>query len=135
MRRTIVACVVTALVVGGGTATAQKLITSGDIKDGTIKSADIKNGTIKTEDIKKSTITRDRSGEEGAATPRREGAAGPAGPTGPGVHRVRKGPARVTPGPKLSPVTGASITGTRSALPAHSYARVTVEHRHSATGV
>ena len=60
MQRAILACVVTALVVGGGTATAATLITSSDIKDGTIKGADIKNGTIKHGDIKKSTITRDR---------------------------------------------------------------------------
>ena len=48
MGRTILACVVSVLVVGAATATAAKLVTSGDIKDGTIKSADIKNGTIKT---------------------------------------------------------------------------------------
>ena len=60
MRRVLLACVVTALVVGAGTATAAKLITSSDIKDGTIKGADIKNGTIKHDDVKKSTITRDR---------------------------------------------------------------------------
>jgi Collagen triple helix repeat (20 copies) len=41
MRRTIIACVLTALAVGTGTATAAKLITSKDIADGTIQTRDI----------------------------------------------------------------------------------------------
>ena len=107
MGRTILACVVSVLVVGAATATAAKLITSGDIKDGTIKSADIKNGTIKHDDIKKSTITRDRlasavrnqldeGGPKGPA-----GAAGPAGPAGPAGSKGDKG-AKGDPGPTLS---------------------------------
>jgi hypothetical protein len=97
MRRTIVACVVTALVVGGGTATAQKLITSGDIKDGAIKTADIKNGTIKNDDIKKSTITRGDL-EKKVRRLLEEGGSGPAGPTGPKGEKGDKG----DPGPRLS---------------------------------
>ena len=89
MKRAILACVVTALVVGAGTATAAKLITSKDIKDGTIKSADIKNGGVQTKDIKKGTIKKDRLASKlqqkidqpGPAGP--AGAAGPAGPQGP----------------------------------------------------
>lgn len=45
---------------GGDTATAQVLITTKDIKDGTIKSADVRDRAIRHHDIKKSTITRDR---------------------------------------------------------------------------
>jgi len=64
MRKAILACVVTALVVGVGTATAAKLITSGDVKNNTLKSPDFKNGGIKKEDIKKGTITRDRLNQQ-----------------------------------------------------------------------
>ena len=73
MVKTILACVVSVFVVGAATATAAKLITSGDIKDGTIKSADIKNGTIKHDDIKKSTITRDRLANRRGSQPLRRG--------------------------------------------------------------
>jgi Collagen triple helix repeat (20 copies) len=45
-RRTIVACVVTALVVGTGTASAAKLITSKDIEDGSIQNRDLAEGVI-----------------------------------------------------------------------------------------
>ena len=79
MARTILACVVTVLVMGAATATAAKLITSGDIKDGTIKSADIKNGTIKHDDIKKSTITRDRLAKKVRKQLDEGGPPGPAG--------------------------------------------------------
>lgn len=46
MKQTIVACAVTALVVGGGSATAASLITSAQIKDGTVQNRDIKKGAI-----------------------------------------------------------------------------------------
>jgi hypothetical protein len=60
MGRTLLACVVTALVVGGGVATAQTLITSRHIQNNTIKSEDLRDRAIRYPDIKKSTITRDR---------------------------------------------------------------------------
>ena len=41
MRKTIIACVITALAIGGGSATAAKFITSANIKDGTIESRDL----------------------------------------------------------------------------------------------
>ena len=46
MRTTIAACVATALIVGGGTATAATMITSGDIANGTIRNRDIKPRVI-----------------------------------------------------------------------------------------
>lgn len=46
MKQTIAACAVTALVVGAGSATAASLITSAQIKDGTIQNRDIKKGSI-----------------------------------------------------------------------------------------
>ena len=46
MRRTILACVITALVVGTGTASAAKFVTSKDIADGTIQNRDLDEGVI-----------------------------------------------------------------------------------------
>jgi hypothetical protein len=46
MRKTIVACTITALAVGGGTASAAKLITSKDIADGAIHNRDIAEDAI-----------------------------------------------------------------------------------------
>ena len=46
MSRAIVACVVTAILVGVGTAGAAGLLTSGQIKDGTIRNHDIHKKTI-----------------------------------------------------------------------------------------
>jgi hypothetical protein len=46
MRKTIVACAITALAVVGTTATAAKFISSKDIADGTIQNRDIKKGAI-----------------------------------------------------------------------------------------
>src|SRR4051794_39255407 len=46
MRKTLIACVVVALLAGGGTAVASKLVTSKDIKNGTIQSVDIGRGEV-----------------------------------------------------------------------------------------
>ena len=46
MRKTLIACIVVALLAGGGTAVASKLVTSKDIKNGTIQSQDIGRGEI-----------------------------------------------------------------------------------------
>jgi hypothetical protein len=51
--------VVLAVVLGGGVAVAQGLVTSADIKDGTITAADIKNGTITSAEVKTGVITSD----------------------------------------------------------------------------
>ena len=46
MRKTILACAVVALIASATTATAATLITSEDIKNGTIQASDIKKGAI-----------------------------------------------------------------------------------------
>jgi hypothetical protein len=46
MRKSTVAALITALLVGGGSATAAKLISSGDIKNGTIRKADVRKGSL-----------------------------------------------------------------------------------------
>jgi hypothetical protein len=46
MRKTLIACVVVALLAGGGTAVASKLVTSKDIKNGTIQTQDIGRGEV-----------------------------------------------------------------------------------------
>ena len=56
MRRTLIACVVTALLVGGGTATASKFITGSDIKNGSVTGRDIKNGSLSGRDLKNGSI-------------------------------------------------------------------------------
>jgi hypothetical protein len=58
VRTTLIACVVAALVVGGGTATAAKLITSKDVRNGTLTGADIRNGSIAFRDLARGTQTR-----------------------------------------------------------------------------
>jgi hypothetical protein len=60
MRKTIVACTATALVIGAGTATASSLISGSQIRNGTLTSADVKNGSLRGADIRKGTITKNR---------------------------------------------------------------------------
>ena len=80
MIRTVIPCVVTALLVGAGTATAAKLITSKNIK----------NGTIQTRDLSTSLKSKIRKpGKPGAPGPR--GPAGPTGPAGPAGPKGDKG--------------------------------------------
>jgi hypothetical protein len=78
-KTTLVAGAVLALVVAGGTATAAKLVTSGDIKNGTITNKDIKKKTIKMNRLAQS--TQDKINAPGPAGP--QGPAGPAGVAGP----------------------------------------------------
>ena len=68
-----------------------KLITSKDIKDGTIKSADIKNGTIKHDDVKEQHHHARSAGKARFAANSTRGPAGPAGPAGPGGPKGRQG--------------------------------------------
>jgi hypothetical protein len=78
-KTTLVAGAVLALVVAGGTATAAKLVTGGDIKNGTITNKDIKKKTIKMNRLAQS--TQDKINAPGPAGP--QGPAGPAGVAGP----------------------------------------------------
>jgi len=82
LRRTTVIAVALALVIGlAGSATAASLITSADIKNGTIKTADLSASAKRALKGKKG--ARGPAGAQGAAgTPGSPGAPGPAGPTG-----------------------------------------------------
>jgi hypothetical protein len=102
--KTLIACLVTALVVGGGTATAAQLITGEDVQNGSLTNADVKNESLTHRDIEnESLLSRDiqnghvrnedlspwvqnklerrtRAGTDGATAP--QGPQGPAGPKG-----------------------------------------------------
>ena len=101
---------------GAGTATAQQLITSSDIKDGTIKGADIKNGTIKSEKIKKGTIKKDRLASQLQQKIDQPGPAGPKGDPGAKGESGAKGDtgAQGPPGQSLVHYT---LTPPQSRLP------------------
>jgi hypothetical protein len=92
VRKTILACVAVALIVGTTSATAATLITSADIKNGTIQSSDIKKGAITASRLSsgvRSTLNQvGASGSGGAAIP---GPAGPEGPVGPRGQAGRDG--------------------------------------------
>jgi Collagen triple helix repeat (20 copies) len=99
VRRTVIACVVTALLIGGGTATASGLITSADIKNGSVTGRDIRNGSIAQKDLSRSVRTqlgRPTVGSPGAPGPvgpqGARGAQGPAGPQGPKGDKGDAGP-------------------------------------------
>jgi hypothetical protein len=94
VRRILIACVATAFLVGGGTATASKFITGSDVKNGSITGRDIHNGSLTSGDIKNGAL-RERdlsqevrrkletsvSGSPGGQGPK--GDRGPEGPPGP----------------------------------------------------
>ena len=95
----LVALLVVGLVIAaGGAATAAKLITGKDIKNGSITSADMKNGTIKGKDIKPGTISEkqlsgkviDRLNSGGTQGP--QGPKGDPGPQGPKGDTGPQGP-------------------------------------------
>jgi hypothetical protein len=78
MRKTIVACAVTALAVSASTATAASLITSAKIQDGTIMNRDIHRGTISENRLDDGVVAKlNRLAEPGA-----KGANGERGATG-----------------------------------------------------
>jgi len=79
LRRTTVIAVALALVIGlAGSATAASLITSADIKNGTIKTADLSASAKRA--LKGKAGARGPAGPQGA--PGTAGTPGPAGPTG-----------------------------------------------------
>jgi hypothetical protein len=87
--KTLAAIAATALLVGATTATAQSLITSGQIKNNTIRSKDVRNRALGLRDLSPAAIRslRGRTGRPGA--PGAPGAQGPVGPPGPrGVSEI-----------------------------------------------
>jgi hypothetical protein len=90
--KTVLACVVVALIASAATATAASLITSRQIKDGTIRSADIRNGTIRHGDLREFTITRNRLARRVRRALSERAERGPAGPTGPRGEKGDTGP-------------------------------------------
>ena len=111
MKRALFIAVVAGLVVAGG-ATAQSLITSGDIRNNAIKSKDIKNRTIKPKDLSRRTVNRleGDTGPAGAQGP--QGEPGPAGGSGGGsTLRVLMQSTGDTPVADLLAVNGHRIQG------------------------
>ena len=107
MKRLIGAIAVAAIamfVVTGGAATAAKLITGKDIKNGSIKLKDLSKGA-------KDSLEGER-GPEGARGP--QGAQGAAGPAGAAGARGPQGPA----GPSSLAITSRWVTPQSSARPA-----------------
>ena len=99
MKRTTILALALALAVGlAGSATAAKLITGSDIKNGSLTSADVKNGSLTARDL--SRATRDglagAEGDTGAAGPQgpagQKGDSGAAGPQGPKGDTGAAGP-------------------------------------------
>jgi hypothetical protein len=93
VRRTLIACVVVALLVGGGTATASGLITGSDIKNGSVTGTDIKQGSLTASDLSQSLRNRLNttvSGSPGA--PGQQGAKGDTGARGPAGADGATGP-------------------------------------------
>jgi hypothetical protein len=88
VKKTITACAVTALLVGAGTATASKLITGNDIKDGSLTAADIRNGSLESHDLRDGEVKREdlsdfvRGQLSRRANDGKDGATGPQGPAG-----------------------------------------------------
>jgi collagen triple helix repeat protein len=86
-RQTIAACVITAMVVGGGTASATRFITGKDIADGSIRSRDIGRGQVGLDrlspQVRFMLAEAGKPGKDGApGAPGRPGAAGARGATG-----------------------------------------------------
>jgi hypothetical protein len=103
MRKTLAACVVTALLVGGGTATAAKFVTGADVKNGSLTGKDIENGSLGPRDIRKGSIGESRLSDAlqarlGTTVSGSPGAAGSKGDKGEKGDKGDKG----DPGPKLS---------------------------------
>ena len=99
MRRTVLAAAAVAVLLGGGTATASKLLTGKDIRNGSIMSGDIRNGTLREGDLAQAVRTKLNttvSGSPGQSGPRGErgpqGLPGPAGQPGPKGDRGEPAP-------------------------------------------
>jgi Collagen triple helix repeat (20 copies) len=89
VRKTILACVAVALIVGTTSATAATLITSEDIANGTIRASDIRKGTISENRLTRGVRELLRkagapgpAGQDGATVYGPQGEPGPQGPAG-----------------------------------------------------
>jgi hypothetical protein len=101
VRKTILACVAVALIVGTTSATAATLITGKQIKNGSITGQDLKNGSVKGADLAQGIRSRlEQVGAQGGGVPI-PGAAGAKGETGAKGDKGDKGP-QGDPGPKRS---------------------------------
>jgi hypothetical protein len=84
-------------VIGAGTATAASLVTSKDVKDGTLRSVDVKDGSLRVKDLTDEAVdTLQKGGATGAAG--EKGATGPAGAQGPQGPKGDKGENGFNPG-------------------------------------
>jgi hypothetical protein len=105
--RAAVVAVLALAVMGGATATAAKLLTGKDVRNGSLTGADVKDGSIKSRDLAPSLRPRTSTpapgpagangerGAQGATGP--QGETGPQGATGPQGERGPRG----EPGPML----------------------------------
>ena len=114
MRRTVLAAAVVALLLGGGTATASKLLSGKDIRNGSLTSEDIRNGTLREGDLARAVRTKLNttvSGSPGQPGPQGErgpqGPPGLAGPQGPKGDRGEPAPVDTTVGRLLYVADGA----------------------------
>jgi hypothetical protein len=100
VRKTILACVAVALIVGTTTATAASLITGKQIKNGTITAQDIKRGSVTQSRLAPGLRERLQpvGAQGGSALPGPAGAQGAAGAKGDKGEKGEKG----DPGPKRS---------------------------------
>jgi hypothetical protein len=80
VRKSILACVAVALIVGTTSATAATLVTGKQVKDGSLTGADVKNGSLRKADLSDKAINS-LKGKNGATGP--QGAAGAKGEVGP----------------------------------------------------
>jgi hypothetical protein len=101
MRKTLIACAVTALLVGGGTATASKLITGKDIRNGSVTGKDIRKGSISENRLSRGLRAKIGRTISGSPVPGQVGARGPAGPRGAQGPKGAQG-LKGDPGPKRS---------------------------------
>jgi len=88
--RTLIACAVVALLVGGGTATAAQLITGKDVKNGSLTGADLEDGSVGFKELTRSARNRaEKPGPQGLKGD--TGAKGDTGPAGPAGQQGPKG--------------------------------------------
>lgn len=91
--------VVAAALVGGGTASAANLITSDDVKNGSLRSVDLENDTIKSKDVTDGSLRVKDLTDDAVDTLQKQGPQGATGPQGPKGDTGATG-ARGPQGPK-----------------------------------